>query len=123
VIVVLDTNVLASGAIARPGSTLALLVDLMRIGAYQVAISQPILDELARTLATSYFSQRITASDSALYLLSTTAAATAVPITVAVHGVATHPEDDLILATALSAQADYLVTGDSQLQGLGAYRG
>jgi predicted nucleic acid-binding protein len=31
--------------------------------------------------------------------------------------------DDLILATALSAQADYLVTGDSQLQGLGAYRG
>lgn len=35
-----------------------------------------------------------------------------------VHGVATHPEDDLILATALSAQADYLVTGDAHLQEL-----
>ena len=122
-IVVLDTNVLASGAIARPGSTLALIVDLMRSGTYQVAISQPILDELARTLATSYFSRRITPADSALYLLTVTTAAITFPIIVAVHGVATHPEDDLILATALSAQADYLVTGDAQLQALGAYRG
>jgi len=95
----------------------------MRIGAYQLAISQPILDELARTLATSYFSRRITAADSTLYLLAITAAATAVPISVAVHDVATHPEDDLILATALSAQANYLVTGDAQLQAPAAYRG
>jgi predicted nucleic acid-binding protein len=29
-----------------------------------------------------------------------------------VSGVATHPEDDLVLATAVSAGADYLVTGD-----------
>jgi predicted nucleic acid-binding protein len=36
--------------------------------------------------------------------------------------VATHPEDDLILATAVSARADYLVTGDQQLQGLGTYQ-
>lgn len=47
----------------------------------------------------------------------------AVPITVPVQGVATHPEDDLILATAVSAQADYLVTGDRQLLKLGSYRG
>jgi predicted nucleic acid-binding protein len=33
-----------------------------------------------------------------------------------VAGVATHPEDDPILATALSARADYLVTGDLRLQ-------
>ena len=29
--------------------------------------------------------------------------------------------DDLILATALSAQADYLVTGDKGLLGLGSF--
>jgi predicted nucleic acid-binding protein len=34
----------------------------------------------------------------------------------------THPEDDLILATAVSAQADYLVTGDNALLGLGAFQ-
>jgi predicted nucleic acid-binding protein len=33
-----------------------------------------------------------------------------------VQGVATHPEDDPILATALSAGADYLVTGDRRLR-------
>ena len=46
-----------------------------------------------------------------------------IPITVDVHGVSTHPEDDLIPATAVSARADYLVTGDRQLQALGSYRG
>lgn len=47
----------------------------------------------------------------------------AVEITVDVRGVATHPEDDVILATAVSAGADYLVTGDRQLQALVSCRG
>lgn len=45
------------------------------------------------------------------------------PITRQVQGVATHPEDDLILAAAVSARADYLVTGDDQLQKLGGFEG
>jgi predicted nucleic acid-binding protein len=40
-----------------------------------------------------------------------------------VHEVTTHQEDDLILATAVSAKADYLVTGDSKLQQVGTYQG
>jgi putative PIN family toxin of toxin-antitoxin system len=47
----------------------------------------------------------------------------AVAISAEVCGVATHPEDDLILATAVSADADYLVTGDRPLQALGSFRG
>ena len=46
-----------------------------------------------------------------------------VPITVTVQGVASHPEDDLILATAVSAHADYLVTGDRELLALERYQG
>jgi len=42
--------------------------------------------------------------------------ATLYPITVTITGVATHPEDDLVLATALSAGADYLVTGDRRFR-------
>jgi uncharacterized protein len=38
-----------------------------------------------------------------------------------VSGVASHPEDDLILATAASGAADYLVTGDRQLLALGTF--
>lgn len=43
-------------------------------------------------------------------------------ITVLVHGVATHPEDDRVLETAISAGADYLVTGDAALLRLGHYQ-
>lgn len=39
-----------------------------------------------------------------------------------VTSVATHPEDDLVLATAVSAQVDYLVTGDRQLQRLDTFQ-
>lgn len=46
--------------------------------------------------------------------------AVSVAIIEQVTGIATHPEDDLILATAVSAGADYLVTGDRQLQVLGS---
>lgn len=36
-------------------------------------------------------------------------------MTAAVSGVATHPEDDLVLATALSGGAQFVVTGDYKL--------
>ena len=39
-----------------------------------------------------------------------------------VRGVATHPEDDYILATAVSGSADYLVTADAQLLKLGVFQ-
>jgi uncharacterized protein len=33
------------------------------------------------------------------------------------------PKDDVIVATAIRAQAEYLVTGDRHLLSLGSYRG
>ena len=45
------------------------------------------------------------------------------PITAHVAGAASHPEDDLVLATAVSAGAQYMVTGDAQLRKLGSYEG
>jgi predicted nucleic acid-binding protein len=46
-----------------------------------------------------------------------------VEISIFVEGAATHPEDDLTLATAVSAAADILVTGDRQLRKLGSFQG
>ncbi len=48
--------------------------------------------------------------------------ATLIRITTEVHGVATHHEDDLVIATAELAQANYLVTGDRKLRELGPFR-
>lgn len=45
--------------------------------------------------------------------MSRTAELTA--LTVVVEGVASHAEDDLVLSTAASANADYLMTGDAGL--------
>ncbi len=110
-IVVLDTSTLASGAVARPGSTLATIVDAMRARAFTVVLSQHILDELAGALADQYFTRRLSAADARAYQVMVNTRATIIPITAVVRGAATHPEDDQVLATAVSAQADYLVTG------------
>lgn len=50
-------------------------------------------------------------------------AAIVTALTVEVTGVATHPEDDLILATAVAGDATYLVTGDCKLRAVGTFRG
>jgi putative PIN family toxin of toxin-antitoxin system len=89
---------------------------------FQVIVSVPILEELERTLQKPYFRRSLTTTQSPRFLKLLQRRATVSPITVSIRGIATHPEDDLILATAVSAKADYLVTGDSKLQQVGAYQ-
>jgi uncharacterized protein len=81
------------------------------------------LRELEGTFSDPYFLNRLSAEDIVSYLAMVQSTVTVVPITEEVHNVATHPEDDLILATAISVKADYLVTGDTKLQSLERYHG
>lgn len=122
--VVLDANVLVSGTLVTGGIS-SRLVDAARARQFLLVTSQPLIDEVMRTLGRDRIRRRydITTDEMARLrrLLEQEAVLTA--LTVQVHGVATHPEDDLILATALSGQADYLVTGDRHLQELGSYQG
>lgn len=122
---VLDTNVLAPAlrGLSNPDNTLGELLRRWRDGRFQLIVSRPILAELRRTLATPYFASSLTEQrrERAISLLQRWATPTA--LTVQVSGEATHPEDDLILATAVSAMADYLATGDDKLLRLGSYRG
>jgi putative PIN family toxin of toxin-antitoxin system len=78
-------------------------------------LPDPILTELSRTFAKPYFDSRLTAEEAAAALLLLRRQAEIVPITAEVSGVATHPADDVLLATAVSANAEYLVTGDGPL--------
>jgi putative PIN family toxin of toxin-antitoxin system len=112
VIVVLDANILASMALARSGGVLATILEAWLHGQFIVVVSDHVLAELRRTLVNPYFSSRLPPHDVATYLAFVQTAARHVSISVQVPGVATHPEDDLVLATALSAGAQYLVTGD-----------
>jgi putative PIN family toxin of toxin-antitoxin system len=90
-------------------------------GAFELIVSPDILQELERTLDEPYYRARRSEEqiDAAIRLIAGQATVT-IP-TVAVAGVASHPEDDRVLAAAVSANVDYLVTGDRQLQRLGSY--
>ena len=122
---VLDTNVLASGfvAIATAERAPARLLRLWREQRFALVLSAEILTELLDTFADPYFRRQLTQEqiDAAQHLLQEEAIWTL--LTLRVSGVATHPEDDLVLATAISAPAEYLVTGDKNLQQLGTYQG
>jgi len=124
VIVVLDANVLASMALARSGGVLATILEAWLGGQFIAIVSDHILAELRLTLANPYFRGRLTSRDAEMYLASVQTAARHVSISAQVSGVATHPEDDLVLATAISAGAEYLVTGDRRfLARVPQYRG
>lgn len=119
---VLDANVIVSGFPAASG-TVADLIDLWRAGTFELVTSRHIIDEFAGAWTKPYWQARFSRGqiDRALTLLEQEADVT--PITIGVAGIATHPADDLVLATAVSAAADYLVTGDNGLRAVGHYGG
>ena len=115
-IVVLDANVLAPMALASPTGVLAGILAAWRLGLFTVAVSDHVLAEVQRTLGNPYFSGRLSSQDIQDYLAFLRSRARRVSVTITVSGVATHPEDDLVLATATSAGADYPVTGDRRFR-------
>jgi uncharacterized protein len=121
---VLDTNVLASGFVefATAERAPARLLRLWREQRFALVVSVEILTELLDTFRDPYFRRQLTLEQihAAQLLLQEEAIWT--PLTARMSGVATHPEDDQILAAAVSGQAEYLVTGDKQLQQLGTYQ-
>ncbi|MFA7270919.1 MAG: putative toxin-antitoxin system toxin component, PIN family [Sterolibacterium sp.] len=122
---VLDTNVAVAGLLwnGHPRHLLDLAID----GSIALISSPALIDELAHTLNYPKFSRRIatlcattpsalTVRYGALVMLVTPSEVP--PI------VANDPEDDQVLACALAADADLIVSGDKHLLGLGgAYQG
>src|SRR5947199_7586821 len=111
----LDTNVLVAGIITSPQTVNGQVIQAWRENKYSLILSDVILTELSRTLSEPYFSARLTAAQIEATLNLFHSEATIVSLIATVTGVATHPEDDLILATALSRRAHYLVTRDEKL--------
>jgi len=111
---VLDTNILASGtisAITPPGQ----IIDAWRDGKFLLITSEHILAELEHTLQKSYFQSHITETEVRNFIELLQYESVVTPLTIKVKNVATHPEDDLTISTAVSGQANYLVTGDGPL--------
>jgi putative PIN family toxin of toxin-antitoxin system len=118
-----DSNVIVSASLrSNPEAPPVILLDAWRAGRFEIAISQAIIDEVERTLSNRYFRPRVPVERLERIRLLYTLARLVHP-DIEVRGVASHPEDDLILSTAVSAEADYLVTGDAGLLAIDEYRG
>lgn len=122
--VVLDTNIVVAGLLWS-GPPRRLMLEAVS-GSNLECFSSPVLiDELRHTLAYPKFAKRIEQSGTSLELLVAQYAALVslvTPMTVprVVHGDA---EDDHVLAAALTAHADMVVTGDRRhLLPLGQYQ-
>jgi putative PIN family toxin of toxin-antitoxin system len=118
----LDVNVLASGFPAEAGPPAA-LIDAWAALAFELIISEHILEGLERTWQKPYYQRQFTTQQVQDSLSVLRREATFVAPASTVQGIGEDLEDDLVLATAVAGQAEYLVTGDRHLQGIAAYQG
>lgn len=89
-------------------------------------ISEHILAETERALAKPYVRQRMTpirAEDAVRLVLTESRVTALTALTATIVGVASHWEDDLVLATAVSAHVLCVVTGDREPLAVGHHRG
>ena len=122
--VVLDTNQHIS-AIIRPDGHPAQIVKLWRIGLIEVAISPFILEEFEAVVHRPRIQQKHNLSDAdiAEYLEELRTSAVLVPGTITVNAVPSDPDDNIIIACAIEAEADMIISGDQHLLSLGSYQG
>lgn len=115
--VVLDANTIASGILGyhNPDSIPGEILRLWRKGIFTLVISKHIRDEVKDVLHKPYFAKHLTPQEISRIQALLQFQTKQVVITEKVSNIATHPEDDLIISTAVSAKANYLVTGDEPL--------
>lgn len=119
---VLDANVHLSGMLMR-SSPPCLIMQLWRDKQIDLATSEHVLNGVRRALSKPYWQAKDKEFDLSGQLSRFPILAESVTPTDDVHGVGEDEEDDLVLATAVAARADYLVTGDQFLLDLVEFRG
>jgi uncharacterized protein len=108
--VVLDTNVLVS-AFLNKGKSRNLVLTLLE--KHEVILSTQILAELTDVLSRNKFN--VTTAQVDRYISILIGSATIVPLHSTAKVILEDPDDDIILNTALSGKAEYIVSGDKPL--------
>ena len=121
---VLDSNVLVSAFLTRRGDAADLLRAANR-GAFRLYLSREIIAETRRKLLDArHIRRRYAYADeqAAAYTRDLALRATLVTDLPPLAGVVRDPDDDVIVACALKAWTDCLVTRDKDLLALGTYQ-
>ena len=122
--IVLNTNQHIS-AIIRPNGHPAQIVELWRIGLIELAISPFILKEFEAVVHRPRIQEKNNLSDAdiAEYLKVLRTSAVLVPGAITVNAVPDDPDDNIIIACAIEAEVDMIISGDQHLLSLGSYQG
>jgi hypothetical protein len=120
---VLDTNVVVSALLW--GGTPERLIETAGEGALELFTSEPLLAELAGILTRSKFAallrrRTLSAAD---ILARYRELAETVEVAPVSEAALRDPDDAVVLACAVCARADTIVSGDGDLLALGSYRG
>ena len=120
---VLDTNVVVSGLLWNGAP--AQLIDLARMDEIEVFSSRVLLGELTRIFRRAKFGRTITASGMTLdeLVLGYSELATLVMPAEIPPTILRDPDDDHVLACALAAGVEWIVSGDRDLLEAEAFRG
>ena len=120
---VADTNVVVSGLLWQGPPRRVL--DLARAGTLELFTSPALLVELEDVLGRRKFARRLQAAgvEPRDLILGYAALARVVVPTERPAAVPEDPDDDEVLACALAARAEIIVSGDRHLRNLGTFRG
>lgn len=116
---VIDNNVIVSALLAD-GVPRTVFNKLLDTGT--ILISVPILLELADVLGRSKFEKYITYDERMRFLVGYLKDAEMTEVTEEID-ICRDPKDNMLLELAVSGDADYLITGDSDLLDLDPFRG
>ncbi len=118
---ILDTNVVAS-ALLWDGTPRQLL-QAARAQRITLFTSMPLLAELTEILGRRKFEQKVAASQLSIdQLVEGYAQLAALVRPTPVPRLAPDPDDDVVIGTALAANAEFIVTGDRTLRSLNEYQ-
>ena len=117
--IILDTNVLMSG-LMLPDSMPGHIVNAWRKHHFYLVVSEPMLEEIARVLAYPKIRKRLNWDEETIlrYIALLRFEAELVNIAGVAANVPTNPNDNHLLATLIASKADWLITGDSDFDGL-----
>jgi putative PIN family toxin of toxin-antitoxin system len=122
--VVLDANIYVSSLISTLGNPKQ-IINFWRNGAFEILISQPILEEVGRVLRYSRIVKRHKQGEEDiqrfLELLSTEAVWVEPKVTLAV--IEDDETDNRYLECAAEGKGHYIISGDEHLLALGEYQG
>jgi len=110
--VVLDANVLVSGLLSHKGPP-GRILDAWMAGQFQLFVSPQILEELRRVLRYPRIQERLASEQVSRLLEKLGQDAELVDGTLKLDVLTRDPSDNVYLACAIEARADYLVTGNS----------